>query len=101
MTKAHSVINSLKFSSDEALRAFKTRAKFQMIHYVHKIVDKDNALQKVKVKIEYLKKDIKDAYSLFKPLIEKGLPHFWDENNCLLRKEDYDNLLVQRRNDHS
>ena len=38
---------------------------------------------------------------MFKPLIEKGLPHFWDENNYLLKKEAYGNLLVQRRNDHS
>ena len=28
------------------------------------------------------------------------LPNFWDENNYLL-KEDYDNLLVQKRNNHS
>ena len=34
-------------------------------------------------------------------MIEKGLPLFWDETNCLLKKEDYDNLLVQKRNDHS
>lgn len=53
------------------------------------------------MKIEELKKEINDVYPLFKPLIEKGLPHFWDEDNCLLEKEDYDNLLVQKRNDHS
>lgn len=41
-----------------------------------------------------------EAPTLFKPLIEKGLPHFWDENNYLLKKEAFDNLLVQRRNDH-
>ena len=29
------------------------------------------------------------------------MPHFWDEDNCLLKKEDYDNLLVRKRNDHS
>ena len=99
--KPHSVIKFLKFSSDEALRAFKIHDRFQMIHSVQKIVDKDIAMQKVKLKIEELQKEIKDVYSLFKPLIEKGLPHFWDEDNCLLRKEDYDNLLVQKRNDHS
>ena len=33
-------------------------------------------------------------------MIEKGLPHFWDQNSYLL-KEDYNNLLVQKRNDHS
>lgn len=38
---------------------------------------------------------------MLKPFIEKGLPHFWDENNYLLKKETYDNLLVQKRNDHS
>ena len=29
------------------------------------------------------------------------MPHFWDEDNALLKKEDYDNLLVLKRNDHS
>ena len=66
-----------------------------------RIVDKDNAIHKVKEKIETLQKEIKEFYVLFKPLIEKGLPPFWDENNCLLKKEVYDNLLVQKRNDHS
>ena len=99
--KTHYVIKFLKLSSDEALRAFKIQDRFQMIHIVQIIVDKDNSMQKVKVKIKYLQKQIKDVYSLFKPLIEKGLPHFWDENNYLLKKEAHDNLLVQRRNDHS
>ena len=34
-------------------------------------------------------------------MIQKGLPHFRDEDNSLLKKEDYNNLLVQKRNDHS
>ena len=71
-----------------------------MINLVQRIIDKDIALQKVKAKIEELKKEIKEVYSLFKPLIDKGLPHFWDEDNALLKKKYYDNLLVQRRNDH-
>ena len=99
--KAHSIIKFLKFFSDEALRDFKIHGMFWMIHSVQKIVDKYIALQKVKLKIEELQKEINDVYSLFKPLIEKGLPHFWDEDNCLLKKEDYDNLLVQKRNNHS
>ena len=72
-----------------------------MIHSIQRIVDKDNTMKKVKMKIKDLQKEIKDVYSLFKPLIEKGLPHFWDENNYLLKKEAYDNLPVERRNDHS
>ena len=58
-------------------------------------------MKKVKARIEELQKEIKEVYALFKPLIEKGLPHFWDEYNALLKKEDYDNLLVLKRNYHS
>jgi hypothetical protein len=71
VAKAHSVIKFFKFSSDEALRAFKIQDRFQMIHSVHRIIDKDIALEKVKPKIEELKKEIKNVYSIFKPLIEK------------------------------
>ena len=39
--------------------------------------------------------------SLSQVSLEKRLPHFWGEDNCLLKKEDYDNLMVHKRNDHS
>ena len=34
-------------------------------------------------------------------MIEKGLPHFWDTKNRLLKKEQYEDLIVSKRNDHS
>ena len=40
-------------------------------------------------------------YALFKPLMEKGLPDFWDDQNRLLKKEQYENLIVAKRNDHA
>ena len=40
-------------------------------------------------------------YALFKPLMEKGLPYFWDDENRLLKKKQYENLIVRKRNDHS
>ena len=46
-------------------------------------------------------KEIKEMYVLFKPLMEKGLPYFWDAKNRLLRKEQYENFIVVKRNDHS
>ena len=33
--------------------------------------------------------------------MEKGLPYFWDAENRLLKKEQYENLIVSKRNDHS
>ena len=72
-----------------------------MIHSVQRILDKEATLQKVKARIEELQKEIKEVYAIFKTLIEKGLPQFWDEDNALLKKEEYDNLLVLKRNGHS
>ena len=84
--KVLSSIKFLKFYSDDALRNFNIPNIFQMILKSQRIVNKDNAIQKVKAKIETMQKEIKEFYVLFKPLIEKGLPPFWDENNCLLKK---------------
>ena len=99
--KVQVVIKFLKYSSYEALRAFKIPDKFQMIHSIQRIVDKEMALQKVKSKIEELQKEIKEVYALLKPLNEKGLQYFWNEVNVLWKKDDYDNLIILKINDHS
>ena len=52
-------------------------------------------------RIEALQKEIKEIYAIFKPLIEKGLPYFWDTKNRLLKKEKYEDLIVSKRNNHS
>jgi hypothetical protein len=99
--KAQSIINFLKLSSDEALQGFKVNDRFQTIMLVNKVVDKDEIIRKMKSKSEALQKEIKDIYSLFKPLIYKGMPHFWDVENRLLKKEKFDDLLINKRNGHS
>lgn len=33
--------------------------------------------------------------------MDRGLPYFWDNENRLLKKDQYDNLIVNKRNDHS
>ena len=99
--KAQTIIKFLKFSLEEALIDFNIPNRFQMIHSMWRIISKEVALQKVKAKIEELKKEIKDVYALLKSLNEKGLPYFWDEDNVLLKKDEYTNLIVLKRNDHS
>ena len=47
-------------------------------------------------KTEALQKEIKEIYAIFKPLIEKGLPHFRDKKNRLLKKEQYEDLIVSK-----
>jgi hypothetical protein len=33
--------------------------------------------------------------------MDKGLPHFWDTKDRLIKKEQYDNLIVNKRMEHS
>ena len=40
-------------------------------------------------------------YDICKPIMDKGLPYFWDTENRLLKKDQYDNLIANKRNDHS
>ena len=84
--KAQVVINFLKFSSDEALQAFKINDRYQTIMLLQRVVDKEELANKVHSKVETLQKEIKEMYALFKPLMEKGFPYFWDDQNRLLKK---------------
>ena len=91
----------MKFSSDEALQAFNVGDKYQTIMLVKRGIDKDELIRKVHNITEALQKEIKEIYAIFKPLIEKGLPYFCDTENKLLKKEQYEDLIVSKRNDHS
>lgn len=52
--KSQSIINFLKFSSDEALQAFKASDIFQTIMLVKRVIDKDEMIRKVKNRSEAL-----------------------------------------------
>ena len=75
--------------------------RYENILLVTRVLDKDKLIRKVQNRTEALQKEIKDTYAIFKPLFEKGLPHLWDNENKLLQKEQYEDLIVSKRNNHS
>ena len=93
-------IKFLKYSSDEALQAFKINDRYQTIMLLQRVIEKE-LMQRVHDNIKVLQEEIKATYAIFKPLMDKELPHFWDTENRLIKKEQYDNLIVNKRNDHS
>ena len=99
--RAKVAINFLKLSSEEALQAFKITDRYQTIYLLQRVIEKEELIQKVHDKIKALQEEIKVVYVIFKPLMDKGLPYFWDSENRLLKKDHYDNLIVAKRNDHS
>ena len=99
--RARVTINFLKLSSEEALQTFKINDRYQTILLLQRVIDKEELIQKVHDKCKVLREEIKTIYAIFKPLMDKGLPYFWDTENRLLKKDSYDNLIVAKRNDHS
>jgi hypothetical protein len=49
---------------------------------------------------ENMREDVKQFQLQFKDVIDKGLPSFWDKDNKLLHKNDYDKLLSEERTNH-
>ena len=98
---ARIAINLFKLSSEEALQAFKITDRYQTILLLQRVIEKEELIQKVHDKNKVLQEEIKTVYAIFKPLMDKGLPYFWDNENRLFKKDHYDNLIVTKRNDHS
>ena len=44
---------------------------------------------------------VKGVITLFKPLVNKGIPFFWEEKGPLLTQEEYLERLFLCRSDHS
>ena len=84
--RARVAINFLKLSSEEALQAFKIIDRYQTILLLQRVIEKEKLIQKVHDKSKALQGEIKAIYVIFKPLMDKGLPCFWDSENRLLKK---------------
>ena len=94
-------IKFLKYSSDEALQGFEINDRYQTIMLLQRVIEKEELTQRVHDKIKVLQEEIKATYAILKPSMDKGLPHFWDTEDRLIKKGQYDNLIINKRNDHS
>ena len=65
-----------------------------------KFIEMHKLMNKVKMAAEKMREDVKQFQLQFKDLIDKDLPSFWDKNNRLLHKNDYDRLLSGERMNH-
>ena len=67
---------------------------------VNKFIEMHELMNKVKVAAKKMREDVKQFQLQFKDLIDKGLPSFWNKDNRLLHKNDYDKLLSEERMNH-
>ena len=57
-------------------------------------------METVQDKMEVTEHKIREVVKLFRPLMNKGLPFFWEEMGPLLSHKDYMEYLVNCRLDH-
>ena len=91
----------MKLSSEEAIQTFKINDRYQTIILLQRVIEKKELIQRVHDKSKVIQEEIKTVYVIFKPLMDRGFPYFWDTKNRFLKKNQYDNLIVNKRNDHS
>ena len=58
-------------------------------------------LETVQAKIDIIDHKVNEVIKLFKPLVSRGIPFFWEEKGPLLTQEGYLERLVPHRADHN
>ena len=54
----------------------------------------------VEAKWNFMRKQADDFAEKFKPLVQRGLPLFWEEKESMLSYKEYYDRLVECRTDH-
>ena len=57
-------------------------------------------MNQVKMTAEKMREDVKQFQLQFKDVFDNGLPYFWDKDNKLLHKNDYENLISEEGMKH-
>ena len=58
-------------------------------------------LDMVLAKIDIIDHKVQAVIKLFKPLVSRGIPFFWEEMGPLLTQEEYLERLILYRDDHN
>jgi hypothetical protein len=66
-----------------------------------RVLHKYTLLNSVRAKIAQIQKAVQDFKQALLPLVNYGLPSFWDNENKLISGPEYKERLIKARSDHS
>ena len=78
-----------------------SRDRLAIILWARIFINKRNLVKVVQEKENQMLLQIRDFKQILQTLFNDGLPSFWDNDGRLLSQEQYHNLLVHSRMDHS
>ena len=98
---AENAINFLSSFSDDSTNRYGIQKRVVVVSRARKVVAKHRMLEIVRAKIEAIEHKVLKVIKLFKPLVIKVLPFFWEEKGPLLSQKEYREYLVHCRLDNS
>ena len=101
MEVAQNAINFLSALSEDQVRRFGIQDKVVIASWARKVVGKYRMLDTIQAKVDIISHRIKKVTNLFTPLVNRGIPFFWEKMGPLLSHEEYLEKLVNCRSNHS
>ena len=98
---AKNAIEFLRSLSDNLVSKYGIQKKVATISGARKVIAKHRMLDTTLTKIDIIDHKVKEVIKLFKPLVDRGVPLFWEENGPLLSQNDYLGKLVSCRSENS
>ena len=95
------VVSFLSSLSDDLANRYSIQNKVVVVSEARKVIAKHRMLETVQVKIDVIEHKVKEVIRLLKPLVDRGIPFFWEEKGPLLSQKEYQEHLVQCRLDNS
>ena len=78
MATAENAINFLSSFSDDSTNRYGIQNRVVVVSGARKVVAKHNMLEVVQAKIKFIKHKVLDIIKIFRPLVRRGLPFFWE-----------------------
>ena len=94
---ANNAIEFLISLSDDLVSRYGIQNRFAIISGARKVIAEHSMLETVLSKIGIKEHKVKGVIKLFKPLVDRGVPFFWEEKRPLLSSNDYLDQLVSCR----
>ena len=79
---------------DDLASQYNIKNRVAIISGARKVIAKHRMLDTVQAKIGIIDHKVKEVIRLFKPLVDRGIPFFWEEKGPLLSLKDYLERLV-------
>ena len=101
MQVAQNPIKFLSTLSEDQVKRFGIQEKVIVASWARKLIGKYRMLDSVQAKVDIIIHKIKEVADLFNPIVNRGIPFFWEEKGPVLSQQEYLDKLVKCRLDHN